>query len=442
MRALEPAFSGLLPHPPIVVPEVGGARLDQCRATYEACREFAARLVARKPERCFLISPHSPRRHGAFGVWGGARLAGDFHQFGAPETKVNLPNDRDLATRLEREDAPLWTIPPDDLDHGAAVPLRFLAAAGWDGPTCVVSLPWSASAEELASFGACVARAIDGAGKRAALVASGDMTHRALRGAPAGFHPRAVEFDRTLTELIAHGQLDAIAGIDPELRALAAEDAVESSAVVAAALGFRPRGEEVLSYEHPFGVGYLVAVFHDACGALGALPAVARESIRASLEGRAPAERAKPRGALARRAPVFVTLRAADGSLRGCIGSYRPLTDNLVAETADRARAAAFEDPRFPPVERDELDELAIEVSVLGELEDVDGLDSLDPARYGVLVKGSGGRSGVLLPGIAEVHTAEEQVAIARRKAGIEEGAPVQLVRFPVEKVEEARCRR
>jgi hypothetical protein len=72
-----------------------------------------------------------------------------------------------------------------------------------------------------------------------------------------------VEFDRELTRLVAGGRLREISAIDSELREVAAEDAADTSIIAAAAIGFRPHGAEVLSYEHPFGVGYLVAVFHD-----------------------------------------------------------------------------------------------------------------------------------------------------------------------------------
>ena len=72
-----------------------------------------------------------------------------------------------------------------------------------------------------------------------------------------------MEFDATLTDLVREGRLDEIAAIDSELRSLAAEDTADSAQVIAASLGGGHQGHEVLSYEHPFGVGYLVAVFHD-----------------------------------------------------------------------------------------------------------------------------------------------------------------------------------
>ncbi len=261
-----PAVCGLLPHPPIVVPGVGGDAIADCQQTVDACREFARRLVESEPARLCLVSPHAPRQARAFGIWAGERLWGDLAEFRAPRANVEFPQDADmewaLLTAARSEDVATWSIPPGRLDHGAVVPLWFLAEAGWSGPTCVVSLPRSSDPDAMCAFGRAVAVALDQLPGPAALVASGDMTHRATPGAPAGFEPRAVEFDERLEQLVARGQLADICTIDPALRELAAEDAADSSIVVASALSFHGSRSEVLSYEHPFGVGYLVAVFH------------------------------------------------------------------------------------------------------------------------------------------------------------------------------------
>lgn len=264
---LEPSFCGLFPHPPIVVPDVGRDRLADCRPTYDACREFARRLVASRPRRLFVVSPHSPRERRAFGLWSGERLRGDLASFGAPRSAVDLPNDLEVVAAIERaaaaERVRTWAIPSQPLDHGAVIPLWFFAEAGWDGPTAIASLPWICDPGVLAAFGQASAGSLATFSGRSALVASGDMTHRARPGAASGYDPRAVEFDHELTRLVADGRLDEISAIDAGLREVAAEDAADSSIVVAAAIGYRPHGAEVLSYEHPFGVGYLVAVFHD-----------------------------------------------------------------------------------------------------------------------------------------------------------------------------------
>ncbi len=264
----EPVFCGLLPHPPIIVPEVGRERLADCRATVDACRELTRRLMAARPDRLFMVSPHSPRRGSAFGLWTGHHLRGDLGRFNAPATAIDLVNDnealRALARTASENNIKTWAIAEQFLDHGAVVPLWFLVEAGWDGPTTLVSLPTRPTPASMGALGRTVAAAYQPLAGRAAFIASGDMSHRVLPDAPAGFHPRAIEFDHALTDLIAQGQLDQIAAIDPELRELAGEDAADASMIVAAAISDRQRGSEVISYEHPFGVGYLVAVLHDS----------------------------------------------------------------------------------------------------------------------------------------------------------------------------------
>lgn len=252
-----------------MVPAVGGSRHGECRTTYDACHDFAGRLMAGAPTRVVVVSPHSPRQPEAFGVWRGERLRGDLGRFGAPDAGVDLPTDPEFHAALEGAavDIDLWDIPASSpLDHGASIPLWFLAEAGWTGPTSILSLPWTFTVDRLVACGRALRRALGAVGGAAALVASGDMSHRVLPGAPAGHHPRAIDFDRELTDLVRAGSLDRIASIDGDLRELAAEDAADTSIIAAAALDYDAQGAEVLSYEHPFGVGYLVAIFHDRHG--------------------------------------------------------------------------------------------------------------------------------------------------------------------------------
>ena len=91
---------------------------------------------------------------------------------------------------------------------------------------------------------------------------------------------------------------------------------------------------------------------------------------------------------------------------------------------------AATEDPRFPSVRTEELSDLEISVDVLGEAEEVDSFDDLDPVRYGVIVT-RGFRRGLLLPNLDGIDTVEEQVSIALQKAGIY-GGDYKLERFEV----------
>jgi len=134
------------------------------------------------------------------------------------------------------------------------------------------------------------------------------------------------------------------------------------------------------------------------------------------------------------KAGVFVCLKK-DGELRGCIGTFMPTTGNVAEETIRNAVAAATEDPRFECVNCNELDGLDYSVDVLSAPEPVKDINELDAKHYGVIVS-AGPRRGLLLPDLDGVDTVADQIAIAKRKAGIDAWEPVQLFRFEVKRYE------
>lgn len=162
---------------------------------------------------------------------------------------------------------------------------------------------------------------------------------------------------------------------------------------------------------------------------------LARETIAARLEGR-DIRRPADLPDLPSQG-VFVTLHTrADRALRGCIGHMRAVHHRLADEIEDCAIAAAFSDPRFPPVRRDELDGLEIELSLLEPEEPVPSRSDLDPRVWGITAR-SGFRRGVLLPDLDGVDTVEQQLAITLRKAGIRPDEDYELTRFRVTAVHE-----
>ena len=132
------------------------------------------------------------------------------------------------------------------------------------------------------------------------------------------------------------------------------------------------------------------------------------------------------------KAGVFVSLHSK-GMLRGCIGTFAPTTESVAQEIIRNAIEASTRDPRFPPVEKDELAELEISVDVLTEPVKVASIKDLDAKKYGVIVK-SGARRGLLLPDLEGVNSVEEQIAICRQKAWIGNAEPVELFRFEVKR--------
>ncbi len=139
-----------------------------------------------------------------------------------------------------------------------------------------------------------------------------------------------------------------------------------------------------------------------------------------------------PKELFERKAGAFVTLHNIGGSLRGCIGTFSPVRENLAYEIRDNAIAAATRDPRFSPVEPEELPNIIVNVDVLSPYEPVKTVEELDPKRYGIIVQ-KGWRRGLLLPDIEGVNTIEEQIRIAKLKAGIFDD-DFEIFKFTVER--------
>jgi AmmeMemoRadiSam system protein A len=161
------------------------------------------------------------------------------------------------------------------------------------------------------------------------------------------------------------------------------------------------------------------------------LLALAREAIKVYLER---GEVLRPPAALTdemkERQGVFVSLKIK-GRLRGCIGTFEPAASNVAEEVIHNAISSATKDPRFMPVTISELEEIDISVDLLSSPERIKSTNELDPSLYGVIVK-SGYKRGLLLPDIEGVDTVEEQVDIAKNKAGIEDSEEIELFRFEV----------
>ena len=452
-------FAGIAPHPPIMVPEVGREAIADVRSSIDAMAALTERVIRSGAETVVLISPHAPLEPDAFVAYAGPQLHADFSNFRAPNATVHAELDEELLKSIERaaaeEKFEIVRI-RGELDHGTAVPLYFLQRHGWPGR--VVALGYSfLSNEDHVRFGNCIRAAIDKVGRRVAFIASGDLSHRLKPGAPAGYNPQAYRFDEEVVAAIRSNSTSRIVTIDPELRRTAGECGYRSMLVaIGVAQGLESRGE-VISYEAPFGVGYMVAqllsagteplaiasgliesVTPGSAGGSAVLPALARQVIETFVTtGEVIPAPESLSELLNQRAACFVSIKTSEGDLRGCIGTIEPEKNTLAEEIILNAISAATRDPRFPPVRADELPNLKYSVDVLSQPELV-RLEDLDPMVYGVIVEDQdGGRRGLLLPNLKGIDTAAKQVEIASRKAGIGPGAKVKLWRFRADRFRE-----
>lgn len=439
-------FSGIAPHPPIMVPEVGRESIAGVRASIDAMAELTQRVIDSGAESIILISPHAPLEVDSFVAYEGPQVYGDFSNFHAPGTEFSALVDDELLSAITRsagsENYRVSMLVDDLLDHGTAVPLYFLLRNGWHGRVVPLGYSFLSNHDHL-RFGACIARAVDQLGRRVAFIASGDLSHRLKPEAPAGYNPSAHIFDEEVIAALRANAPDRIVEIDHNLRRLAGECGYRSMLVAIGAASELPLSCDVMSYEAPFGVGYLVAQLTNAPASLASdrpedLPALARRAVETFTQtGEVLEPFVSPAGVLGARAPCFVCLKMRDGELRGCIGTIEPAKNTLAQEIVANAISAATSDPRFDPVNESELAHLMYSVDVLLPAEPAE-MEELDPSVYGVIVEDeSETRRGLLLPDIPGVETVQQQVEIAKRKAGISPDTPVKLSRFKVERYRE-----
>ena len=259
------------PHPPIIVPEVGGAELSKVDSTVQAMRHLGETAARLDPDTLLVMSPHALLARSEMSISVGREYRGSFTEFRAPRVQLRAPADPELAQavvdRATAEGVPVRLIgDPGEaipLDHGTMVPLVYLTA-GLKRPWRLLVVGFSSlDLETHVRFGVGLARAMEANRSRVLFVASGDLSHRLVPGAPAGYDPRGAEFDHEVAEMFARGDWKGLLAINSALVRAAGECGYRSLAVLAGVVQeLEARGRTTIndlsSYEGPFGVGYLV----------------------------------------------------------------------------------------------------------------------------------------------------------------------------------------
>ena len=254
----EIVYAAIMPHPPILIPEVGKKRLKDAQQSKQALEELARRLKAQQIDTIIVITPHGKVGQASVPVYTGHVFEGSFSMFGQSRPVYSFKGDAALALAIIKDCDFAASCPETLLDHGVLVPLHYPQAAGVKKailPIAIAFLPL----QKLFQFGQSLAKTIKRLDKKVAIIASADMSHRLTPDAPSGFSPRGKEFDEKLVQLVKNNDVKGILEFDPGLADEAGQDALWSIAMMLGAVegsNFKP---EVLSYEGPFGVGYMVA---------------------------------------------------------------------------------------------------------------------------------------------------------------------------------------
>lgn len=434
--------SYLLPHPPILIKEIGKGEEKKAKATIEGMEKASRAIKEYSPSTIIIITPHGPLFRDAIALSLEKNLSGNFSRFGHGELGFSLKNNLELAESIRKnsieEGIPIIGIDKElakeyrvskDLDHGALVPLYFLNKEYKDYKLIHITYGLL-EPEELFKFGEIVGDSVEESGEEVVIIASGDLSHKLSKEGPYDYSEAGKIFDEKLVDIIREARIDEIVSFDLDLAERAGECGLRSLMIMAGAIDRYKLETEVYSYEGPFGVGYASASFNLLEKKESKYVRLARKSLEYYVKN---GERLKDldenkdmqRG-------VFVTLMK-DGHLRGCIGTISPTKNSVEMEIVENAISAGTRDPRFPALREEELEDLVYSVDVLKEAEKISSIDELDIDKYGVIVT-KGYRRGVLLPNLEGIDSVEEQVEIALDKAGIGQDEDYQLERFEVKR--------
>ncbi len=456
----------IVPHPPIIIPEVGNGRELEAENTINGMLKVAASIKEDKPSTIIVISPHAPVFQDYIYISTSQKLNGDMVNFGCRYVNMSFRNNVSLVDRIidfaNTENIKAGGLDESiykrfkvskKLDHGTLVPLYYIKKQYPNFDLVHISIA-QLSKHDLYKFGMCIGKAIEDTDENVVLIASGDLSHRLTQDAPYGFNPRGKEFDDLIIAAVTTSNINNLLEIDEELCESAGECGLRSFIIMYGAIYGHVLNAEKYSYEGPFGVGYLVSkinILHKSSSKEYLKSEVketqkikyiksfedpyislARESLEAyvkdnkiiSIDSNLPEEM------LINKAGVFVSIKK-HGELRGCIGTISPTRKNIAEEIIYNAISSGVQDNRFEKVRPNELDSLVYSVDILMEPEPIYSIDELDVKEYGVIVS-SGLRRGLLLPNLEGIDTKELQIRIALQKGGINKNERYNMEKFKV----------
>lgn len=455
----------LLPHPPIIIPEVGKGEEKKISTTSESLYSIGKDIAGKMPDTIVVITPHGTMFQDAIALSYEDEISGDLKNFRVSNFNMKVAINKALTSKIYelayKEKIPSVTVTNFILsnynislylDHGAIVPLYFINK--YYNNYKLVHITYTALSDiDLYKFGICISKAVEELEENAVLIASGDLSHKLKEDGPYGLDPSGEKFDKEFLHYLQKGDVKGVFTIDKKTIRNAGECGRRSTAILLGALDEKKFNGDLLSYEGTFGVGYGVMKFNiisEDSSKLEQLEAIRRETLEKRKNIRDPYVKLAieslstylKTGKELEQIPdyvteemrnlkrgVFVSLKKHE-SLRGCIGTIFPVTNSVAEEIIRNAIEAGINDPRFNEVEEEELEDIAFSVDVLTESEP-SNKEELNPKEYGVIVSYKG-RRGLLLPDLEGVDTVEQQLSIALEKAGISPYEEYEIEKFKV----------
>ena len=446
--------SYIVPHPPMIIPEVGCGSEKQIIDTIESYNEIAKEISEINPETIIISSPHAPIYNDYFHIANGNTISGNLSQFGVPNISFNEELDTELIDEIE-EISKKYNFPAGrgkdaDLDHASIVPLYFIRKYLSKCKIIVLGFSFLPLIDNY-RMGMIIKEAIDNLDKKVVYIASGDLSHKLQEDGPYGFIEEGPLYDKRIMDICFNTRFNEILEFNESFLEKASECGHRSFTIMAGLYDGLNVESKFYSHEDVTGVGYGIISFKplnkniDRCFydkylkrekerviSIDEYVNLAKKAIFEYIKNNKVIEIPynTSKELLEERQGVFVSIHKF-GQLRGCIGTFLPTTENIATEIIRNAIEACSNDPRFNKIEENELDYLEINVDILNEPEDINDINLLDPKKYGVIVT-SNHKKGLLLPDLEGIDDVDTQISIAKKKANIKDNEEIKLQRFEV----------
>lgn len=266
-------FAAITPHPPLLVPGVGTKEdLKLVNNTIQAMQKLENKFEENDIDTVIVISPHNMVFNDRMCLIDNKQYKGDFSQFGKTNIGMDFTADNDLIDAIskecEKEEIPIIKFnngkDTGTLDHGAMVPLTYLTQLVGNNVKLILITYSYLDRSTHIKFGEAITKVCSSSifkNKHIAVIASGDMSHRLFSGAPAGYANEGKEFDEMIVRDLQNNDFESITHYDEDWVEAAGECGYRSILILIGALKNHRYSTQVLSYEGPFGVGYLVTDF-------------------------------------------------------------------------------------------------------------------------------------------------------------------------------------
>ena len=451
--------SFIVPHPPLIIPNIGKGSEKQVSKTISAYKEIAKQIASSNPETIIISSPHAPMYSDCFYISNSPTLTGNLANFGAKEISFTEEVDTKLVDEItelsKKHHFPVYKdIPSVPLDHGTMIPLYFIRE---ELPKCLIIVIGLSTLPLITNYqmGTIIKEAVNNLNRNVVYIASGDLSHKLQEYGPYGFATEGPIYDKKIMDICRTSNFYELITFKSSFLEKAAECGHRSFTIMAGCFDGQEIESNVLSHEDITGVGYGVCSFYPKetnsnrqflkkylqeeslrlekiKKSSDSYVNLAFESLKYYFDTKQKMSIPPnlPEEMLTNKAGVFVSLYKFD-TLRGCIGTILPTTNTIAEEIINNSLSAALNDYRFPPLTKEELKWLEITVYILKEPEPISSLDMLDVHKYGIIVT-HGLKRGVLLPDLDGVDTIKKQIAIAKEKASIKPNEDCKIERFEV----------